>query len=264
MAHTTRPLLTERDTRALIRLLGEVAAAQGTLSQKRALLMDGLCQLIQIDAWYWAMLGRAEPGQLPSFSINLKGGFTDQQFADYLAAQEHPDMKLLNAPIIEELITKKRHLTRLRQQIDKEGNFPKTNVYALWRKADIAPLILSLRPLATGKVSALALFRRFDHPLFNERESRIAHILLSEVPWLHEESWPKHPNEDLQQLSPRLNTILNLLLQGETRKEIAYQLDISINTVSGYARDLYRRFEVHSQSELIRRFIEGDGGDTPN
>jgi len=247
----------------MVRLLGEVAAAEGSLSFKRNLLMSGLCELVGVDAWYWGMVGRAEPGKLPSFAIQIKGGFTEEQFANYLKAQEHPDMKALNAPFLAECAEKKTHVTRLRQQIDVDGNFPKSAVYELWRTADLAPLILSFRPMSDGQVSGIALFRRFDRELFDERESKIAHILLSEVPWLHDEAWPDRKRERTYELPPRLNTVLNLMLQGIGRKQIADKMDISVNTLAGYAKDLYERFGVHSQSELIRRFVEGDGGDTP-
>ena len=85
-------MLQESDTRAMVRFLGEVAAAEGSLPFKRNLLMHGLCRLVDVDAWYWGVIGRSEPGKLPSFTINLKSGFFEQQFADYLKAPEHSDM----------------------------------------------------------------------------------------------------------------------------------------------------------------------------
>lgn len=247
----------------MVRLLGDVAAVGGSLSHKRKLLMQGLCELIDADCWHWSMLGDLVPGELPSISVFLKGGFTEQQFADYLKAQEHPDMAMLQVPLAREFAEKKSHLTRLRQQIDREGKFPETKVYAQWRRADVAPLILSMRPTNGGQISAASFFRRFDRELFTPRESRIAHIILAEVPWLHDSAWPNHPGSEVRELSPRLKTVMNLLLQSHSRKEIAYSLGISINTVSGYVKEIYRYFGVHSQAEMIRRFIEGDGGDVP-
>lgn len=255
--------VTDYDARAIVRLLGKVASVNGSLSHKRKLLMDGLCELIDVDFWHWSMIRALTVGNAPSFSVFLKGGFTDQQFADYLKAQEHPDMAKLSEPFILELAEKKEHLTRLRQQIDKEGRFSKMDVYELWRKADAAPLILSLRPIGGVVVSAVSLFRRFDRELFTPRESRIAHIILSEIPWLHDEAWPKHPGQEMLAMSPRKQTVVNLLLQGYVRKEIADTLNISINTVSGYVKEIYQHLDVHSQAELIRKFVEGDGGDMP-
>ncbi len=40
-------------------------------------------------------------------------------------------------------------------------------------------------------------------------------------------------------------------------------LNLSIHTVDGYVKDVFRHFKVHSQPALIARFQNGDGGDTP-
>ncbi|MGD7651831.1 MAG: helix-turn-helix transcriptional regulator, partial [Verrucomicrobiales bacterium] len=196
-----------------------------------------------------------------AFTILLKGGFTDQQFAQYVQIQDHPEMVMLNAPLMEEFCRQPRHITRHRGQLDPDNQFDQTEVHALWKNADIGPLILSMRPVGEAKNSAILLARRWHKPEFSDRENRIAHILLSEVPWLHQDSWPNHPTDQAANLSPRLNTITNLLLQGNSRKQMAAELDLSIHTVNEYVKHVYHLFGVHSQSALIHKFIKGDGGD---
>ncbi|MGK0188695.1 MAG: DNA-binding CsgD family transcriptional regulator [Verrucomicrobiales bacterium] len=247
----------ESDTRTIVRLLGNIAGSEANIPNKRKRLMDGLCDLIDADSWFWSMIGRQETGKLPTFSIVQHGGFSEHQLAGYLEVQEHPDMGKLNAPFLAEYSEKQAHLTRLRQQIDASGQFQRSEVYDRWRDIDIGPLILSFRPTSSEQTSGIAIFRRFDRELFSPRDSRIAHILLSEVAWLHDGVSPK----PMQNLSPRLNTVLNLIIQGHGRKEIADQLEISIHTLNDYIKELYKRFKVHSQVELIRRFVDGDGGD---
>jgi len=53
--------------------------------------------------------------------------------------------------------------------------------------------------------------------------------------------------------------VINLLLQGMSRKRIATEIGVSIHTLNGYIKDVYSRFEVHSQSEPIHRVMEGGG-----
>ncbi len=81
------------------------------------------------------------------------------------------------------------------------------------------------------------------------------------MPWLHEQGWPDDRGTTVPQLSPRQRITLNLLLEGQSRKEIADQLGISINTVAGYVKDVYKHFHVQSHAELMGRFLHGDGGD---
>jgi DNA-binding CsgD family transcriptional regulator len=257
------PTVSESDTRAMVRLLAEIAVMEGSIFDKRNRLMEGLCDLVGADAWLWMKLGRETAGEAPTFSILQKKWAGESEFVDFLRSLEHPDMKSLMAPLFAEFAEKRVQLTRLRQQIDPENRFPESETYDLWRKADVGPMLLSFRPTADGQTTSIALYRRFDRDLFEPRESRIAHVLLSEVNWLYEETAHEATVKHIADLSPRLNTVHNLLLQGLGRKQIAAELDITINTVNGYARDLYRRFNVHSQSELIRRFVDGDGGDRP-
>ncbi len=255
------PILDDSDVCRMISTLGKVAGLDSGLDEKRRLLLQGLSELIDADCHYWALLGRDVAGELPTFTVFIKGGFTEDQFAKYMKAQEHPDMKFLNAPMLQELREKRTHLTRLRQQIDSEGRFPETDVFPLWKEADLAPLILSMRPTSNGQMSAVAFFRKFDRSLFTDRDNRIAHIMLSEVPWLHDNAWSAHPRAEMATLSPRLHTVTNLLFQGWQRKKIASEIGISPQTLNGYVKEIYVHFDVHSQSELIRNFMTGDGGD---
>ena len=254
-------VIREEDARALVRVLAEVAVISGDLRAKRMALLERLAELVDADAWHWCFVAGKEAGKLPTFSVFLKGGFTEEQFAKYLRAQEHPDMAKFNAPLLAEFAQCLRHITRTRQQLDPEGAFLESDVFQLWREADIAPLILCIRPTASGQASAVSLFRRLDRPLFSERENRIAHILLTEVPWLHDAAWPNHPEQRVSELTPRLHTVTNLLLQGYGRKQIAADLGLSLHTINDYVKEVYQRFGVHSQPELIRRFVDGDGGD---
>lgn len=255
-------LITETDVRKMVSSLGKIAVLDSDLNAKRTVLLHDIAELIGADCYFWCLLGQDEAGRPLTFTVFLKGGFTEEQFANYLTAQEHPEMAALNAPILGEVSEKRTHITRLRQQLDPQGKFPTMDVYKLWEKADVAPLIFSVRPTSDGRISGVAFFRSFDSPLFDERENRIAHIMLSEVPWLHDNAWSAHPRAEMLTISPRLNTVSNLLFQGWQRKKIADEIGISLHTLNGYVKEIYAHFGVHSQAELIRRFMDGDGGDS--
>lgn len=250
------------DVRRIVRLLADSTVLNGSLSDKRHTLVKGLADLIEADAWIWGISQHSEGGQQPEYTCIVRGGFTDQQFARAIEANEHPDMRTLCAPLFKEFAENPRHLTRLRHQITPDDAYEATDVAAIWRQAGVGPVILSFYPLEHGGASAIALYRAHDKPAFGPRESRIAHVILSEVPWLHFDI----PDIDTPayRMAPRLRQVLNLLIQGQSRKEIASELGISIHTVGGYCKELYEKFGVHSQTELVRRFAHGDGGDQPD
>lgn len=255
------PVVSEADARALVRLLGQVAELSSNVDSKKRFLMEGLMKLIGADCWTWMHLYQIQPGEKPNVAGFLHGGFSEERLKTYLLANEHQDMGVVSAPFIADCQKIGKHTTQLRQQIDPEDHFSRTTCYPLWLEADIAPLIISGHPFEDGTISIIVICRRKDEPSFSERESRIVHILLSEVPWLYEGDLPVAQKTKVQSHSPRMSTVLALLLEGWARKEIANHLEISVHTVSGYIKELYSHYNVHSQKELMKYFQYGDGGD---
>lgn len=53
------------------------------------------------------------------------------------------------------------------------------------------------------------------------------------------------------QLSKREKEVLNLVLQGQSNKQIALSLEISVRTVEFHLKNIYTKFEVGSRVELL-------------
>jgi len=64
----------------------------------------------------------------------------------------------------------------------------------------------------------------------------------------------------MPRLSPRLKQTLNLLLTGDSEKQIARRLSLSQHTVHVYVKALHRGFGVSSRGELLARFIANGNG----
>ncbi len=62
--------------------------------------------------------------------------------------------------------------------------------------------------------------------------------------------------ETKNDLSPREMDILQELCQGNSYKIIGYNLNISIDTVRTHIRKIYRKLQVHSQSEAVIKAIK--------
>lgn len=256
--------LSESDVKKIVKLLGEVAVFESDHSGKKRFLMDGLSDLIGASAWVWALMCQPGDGR-PQVYVNLlHGGFDEERFARFLEAIEHPDMSRVAQSFFEELNRRGSQITRTRQQIIPDDRFLRTTASSVWEAADIGAVIMSTYPLPDSSEtsgSSTALYRRHGMPEFSERDRRIAHILLSEVSWLHEMGWPEDRGATVPKLYARQRIVLNLLLEGLDRKSIARHLGISVNTVSGYCKEVYRHFNVNSQATLMARFYLGNGGD---
>ncbi len=257
--HPTNDGVGEGAARAMVRLLCEVVAHPGDTSARKRHLMDGLCALIRADAWAWSLL-RFEKGSNPRQVVMLHGGFGEDRLAKWATAIEHPDIQPVTGALVSEAVTARRSFTRQSSEFVPPAWWDSDSPsFLLWQEANIRSFLLSAWPQRDGGFSGIGFYRNADRPDFTPRECRIAHILLSEIPWLHQAGLDDGDGRGLFRLPPRQRTTLNLLIQGWPRKKIATHLGVSENTVHGYAREVFRHFGVRSQAGLIARFAKTDG-----
>ena len=214
------------DARSLVRLLGEVCALPDEHVVRKAYLMDGLCDLLGADGWAAQIHDRVE------------GSMSGEQ--------SFRQLSFLNT-----------HLDHLANELLSAETVPRQEGTALSRLHAVGPLIFSMWSTGGEGVSTVIIHRSCGSPLFTPREAGLAEIVLSEVRWLHDADWTDDQKIREPDLSPRESIVLHLLLKGENRKAIADRLGISINTVSSYAREIYRKVGVCSQAELLRSFVSG-------
>lgn len=253
--------LAEADVRSMIRLVGEVVASRADHAGMKRQLMDGLCNLVKADAWVWCLGCEMEAGKMPVYLSMAHGGFDEERYAGMLRAAAHPDLTWISETMIRDMREKNTQVTRLREQLAAKDEFAVAGIATHMKEADIGPFLIVMRPIDERSVSTLGLYRRAAEAAFTERECRIAHVILSEVPWLHEQGWPEDRGATVPKLSPRRQLVLNLLLEGRSRKDIAATLGLSEHTVATYQKDIYGHFGVNSHAALMHRFRQGDGGD---
>jgi DNA-binding NarL/FixJ family response regulator len=66
---------------------------------------------------------------------------------------------------------------------------------------------------------------------------------------------PGGPPNAMTMLSPREQSVLELLAKGSTYKEIADVLGLSVPTIDTYIRRIYEKLQVHSRSEAIAKYL---------
>ncbi|HUC84413.1 MAG TPA: response regulator transcription factor [Candidatus Acidoferrales bacterium] len=64
---------------------------------------------------------------------------------------------------------------------------------------------------------------------------------------------PKQPGHE--QLSPREQAVLDGLAKGWTYKQLASELDISIDTIRTYIRRIYEKLHVQSRTEAVAKYL---------
>lgn len=256
--------LPEADVRAIVRLLSEVAAQAGKgadFKTTRAFLMDGLCEIVGADRWASCVV-QFDKDKIPHPIFTDHGGFDEESYGYFVRACEADGVDEAQVPVSRRAFTTQRRCTLYEAQV-AGPQFYTSECIAFWWQAGMGSFILSAQPAADGGLHGIGIYRPKERPPFTGRESRIAHIILSEVPWLHDQDWPSGLGCSKGFLTPRQYVVLNLLIRGWARKRIADHLELSAHTVHGYIKTIYRHFGVNSQPALIARFTRGDGGDAP-
>lgn len=257
--------LEEADVRSVIAMLGEALSGDGDFSAMRTQLSEGIAKLTGASAWFWSRGsgGSDEHGApvQPKVNILASGGFTNDQLAAYGQALRHPDMAWITAPLFRLSAGKRERITRTRQQIHRVEEVERVGASNELERAGIGPILLSFREASPSVVSSFSQVRPRGEPEFTERDARITHIILSEVEWMHEKSWPKYPDESLSSLPLQFTDILNLLVAGHSEKSMSSHLRQDKQTVAENIQAICQHFRVDSRAELVRRITCGDGGD---
>jgi DNA-binding CsgD family transcriptional regulator len=257
-------MICEQDARALVRLLGEVGGMNADVPTRKRRLMSGLGELVGADAWIWAV-SRYGPDKGPPMCVSfLHSGFSERDVGLIMEATQDPECQAPDTAAWVREIQHGRLITRVRRDMVDDQTWYASDSYALYQKTvGIDDYLCSVYPLGEGIFSTVGFHREIGRACFSSRDRRLAHIVASEIPWLHREGVPLDSGDRVPELSPRLRTVFGLLLEGWSRQQMADHLGLSAHTIADYIKGVYRHFGVGSQLALIQRFRIGDGLDLP-
>jgi DNA-binding CsgD family transcriptional regulator len=255
--------LNEVEIRQIVRLLADIAVLDGGLPQKKRTLMAGLQRLVDADGWLWSMTRGDVSTGTPICIGLMHEGLSDQQLTGWLEASQTSSCPPPEDAPLFALSRSGEHFTRIRQQLVSDADWYSHPAIIKHRiGVGIDHFLYSIYPLGEPEViSAVGLFRHVGREPFDARQSRMAHIILSEVDWLHYAELPGDRGHQVPQLTPRQRVVLVMLIEARDKDEIARLLHISPHTVKDHIKAIYEHFRVSSQLELIRHFRFGDGGD---
>ena len=246
------------DVRKIVGLLGDVIAIQGEHFEQKKALMGGLIDMLGADAWAWTLAHRSSAEDEQTIAGSLHGGMEQDQLIKLMKAVEHPDSIKAAYLFHKKAKESLEHTTMDEVDMDPEGLAFRGDLGHLWKATGFGPTILSGIFIDDDSMSVIAIYRNEDQPQFTPREKMIAHVILEKVTWLHRLGWVSEHGVCIPSLSPKRRLLLNLLLEGLSRKQVADELGVSIQSLKKPIQELYQLFAVHSHPELISKiFAQG-------
>ncbi len=257
-------MISEADASRLVALVADTAIPVSKAefeelddhNAKKRRLLDGLSQLLQVDKWTWSLSIFSEDGARHIGA--LQSGFSLEQAALLQESAHHPDSMRLFQPSYSHIRKVNTPLVVNLEEVPGVDQWRETEGGILLTAADIGTDLICVYPITQDIASVITLYRKVGAPLFSERERQMALIVVRSVGWLHTQGWPDTVEIDqIRELPSSHAVVLTLLVKGYSRQEIAESRNLSINTVNTYAKNIFKRFEVRSQAELMKYFLHG-------
>lgn len=248
--------LSDEDVRAIVRLLGQTVVAPGDLRAKRRFLVAELAKLVDANVWLWFYGNIPNTSHFQPAQILDGGWISDEQRVGGIQSMEAPETAELQQ-FFPHFLSKQ--ITFCRASVMSQEQWRATPFFQKHR----APLgldefIFSTYPLnESGAFSGIGLHRFLGKPPFTSRDTKIVHLVLSEIDWLHRDGVDVEAVGSVANLSRRQRQVLLLLLSGDAVKQIATKLQISDHTVRDHVKVLHEHFGVSTRGELLAKFLSG-------
>jgi DNA-binding CsgD family transcriptional regulator len=251
-----------RDVRAAFRLIGECVELGGDPTMWRTRLYEGLCKLTGAVA----AIGGESDGFFGQESFRLlhmvRTGLSaaDWRTHDrFMAIKGYESLDTATQRFCEKLHPQ---MTGSHEQLYARQEWLQSALFnEFFRATGFDDRLLSFvaAPGESGRQKSawngITLYRMVGDPLFTARERRLVHLVHREVQPLLGTRLATCSDRAIRPLSPRLRQVLDLVLLGQSEKEIAQQCGLAKSTVHEYATALYRRYGVRGRVELMALFL---------
>jgi DNA-binding CsgD family transcriptional regulator len=269
-----------RDAVRLLQMMGTLTQARSDPRAWRVELLQRLCEIL-VAAAAAAFTLKGVNGDAAGLAVVsfLEAGFKSeaQQQAFMREFNEAPFHDPLSHACLERFTSERLSaLTCLRSEVcgDEIWN-ANPHVQNYRRATGTGDCILSLhRGIERGTCHALMAFKPLSDeaaaafvpgrpgPRFVPRDRLLLDTLHRGLESIYRSEEATQKLNRASGLTPRLRQTLELLLGGDTERQVAMKLSLSVHTVHDYVKALYVHFGVSSRSELLAKWMH-TGGQLP-
>jgi DNA-binding NarL/FixJ family response regulator len=164
-------------------------------------------------------------------------------------------------PIVQPVIIRQGGITYRQSAVLKRREVHRSAYYQKYvGKHRIEDALSTVQLAADGLVFGISVMRCRGDISFTSRDEGALALITVLVAERLDRTLETRESFGRRSLSPRLREMLDALLDGLSEKEAADRLSISPYTAHEYITALYRRFGVHSRSDLMACFIRAHRG----
>jgi DNA-binding CsgD family transcriptional regulator len=206
---------------------------------------------------YWAM-GHGHPmqGQIAPLTW-IPRGVPHEQYADHLAMGLSTCCdSWVRQPYIPSLQQHKQ-VCHSRSEFHSDEEWQGSELVTKYlQPLGIDNWMIAVRYPAEDNWSSLTLFRAIGRPDYTAADRILLDIVLASKDWLHYRL-STAVQVKASELTNRNASVLFMLLDGRSRKEIAANMNLSLHMVNDSIKSIYRHFGTSSATELAARFLRG-------
>ena len=245
-----------REAGALLAAMTRINASQTDLTSRRQATLQALAEVAGFDGGHWAW-GRGWPDSSSVVPVALiTFGLDERQLRTIMDFGLRAELETEFRSRIRAQMGDSRHITSIRDDIfstaEPDGD---PVMQSMMIQGGWGSWLHSVRYSDRDTWSNFFLVRNLGQPAFGPREKNLVHFALENITWLHSTAEETFPPEVLVGLTPRRRSVMLMLLDGLSRKEIASALAISEDTVGDHIKAIYAHFGVGGATQLAALFL---------
>lgn len=251
-------LLRQSDVLALMRHLADVAALPDPATQ-RLHMIDGLGSLLRARLGVWLVMDDWRPRRTPravhQVLTSRPDPFWVRYMSDFIVHHSASDDPYADRSIQSAQRTHCLKLTRLVESPQEHRRYGASMDMA--RKLRICDGVVAVVRLGSSgdRVAGFSLQRCSDSGPLTARDMALAKLAIDEIGRMIQRGVLPVDGAARPELPRRLQQVFSHLLQGDSPRQIALCLGISVHTVREHIERLYERFGVHSREDLMAKFV---------
>ena len=235
-------------------ILNDLSKLDLNICEKRKYFFDHFCKIIGGNHYLWYE-SEFHP-QMPYPRVfNYLTDFSPHQQKIFLAAAMETELvDPYMIPSIVHKVTSGAESYARREIIADESWYAAEYTHKYYKGCGVDNPLCFMKHQADNQYCGILIFNEWQEEDFSIPTRDFMENVFKEITWLFCEK-PNPNKKYFDQLNYVEQKVLNLLLEGMGKEEIAELMQVSAHTANDFIKKIYKTFEVNSYPKLMKKFI---------